>query len=76
MEESLWESDEQLNLVLYEKTLFFVGALLDPKVQKNSLIKEMKMPILKKVAKVLLLGSFDQDDIRYKVCFATLLRES
>jgi len=35
MRSNLWRSDDQLTSVLYEKTLFLVNALFEPKVAKH-----------------------------------------
>ncbi len=76
MSESLWQTEDKLASVLYEKTLFFVGALFDPKVAKHKMIENLKWEVFKKTAQVLLLGEFDTEDIKYKMCFATLIREA
>ena len=76
MRNSLWRADDQLATVLYEKTLFFISALFDNRVPKHKTLNEIKWEVYKKTAKVLLLGNFDSEDSRYKMCFATLIREA
>lgn len=76
MSESLWKSEDQLISVLYEKTLFFLSALFDPKVEKHPILTDLKWEVYRKTAKVLLLGEFDTEDAKYKMCFATLIREA
>ena len=76
MSEPLWQTEDQLATVLYEKTLFFLGALFDPRVARHQVINDLKWQVYKKAAKVLLLGNFDSENVKYQMCFATLLRES
>jgi len=42
MSESLWQTEDQLTSVLYEKTLFFLSALFDPKVKKHQILDDLK----------------------------------
>lgn len=53
-----------------------MSALFESKVLKHQSLNEIKWPIYKKTAKVLLLGNFEIEDSRYKICFATLVREA
>ena len=56
--------------------MFFLSALFDPNVEKHQILTDLKWEVYRKTAKVLLLGEFDIEDPKYKMCFATLSREA
>lgn len=75
--EQLWQKTDSLSLVLYEKTLFFVQALLEPTLKlKHPDLDQIKRPLYRQCAQVLLQTADEKDGVKHKMCFATLLREA
>lgn len=68
--EGVWQKTDPLEVVLYEKTLFFVQALF-ANIHCHEEINKIKIPLFNKCSQVLL-QQCDPDDVKYKICFATL----
>lgn len=67
----VWAKNESMELVLYEKTLYFVQALLEPKLTIHPTLTQIQVPLFNKLAQVLI-QTKSSEDVRYKMCFAML----
>ena len=69
-----WQKQEQLDLILYEKTLYLFEAIFDANLP--TALAETKPLVYAQLAQVLCHFWRDRDDIRFKMAFATLEREA